>query len=126
MVSVATVEQALAAMAAEGGNLTEPTAILDERGAVVAVAQRVNGETIVTVPPAGASAQNFVQRVTGFLDKVTGALTQVAATLERTSNAVTGGAAGAKAGYNAPVDWTPYLAAGLGVVALLVLTGRRR
>jgi len=126
--SVTSIESALQAIEDDGLDPSQPTSIVDQDGYTVAVVQRSSsGAVTVDVPDQPTrSVAGVVQSVTGFLDKVAGTLTNVATQLQKTGNAVRGGAAGAQAGYNAPTDLTPYLVGGVVVLGLALLTSRRR
>jgi len=122
------VESSLAAIAAAGGDVTQPTSIVDQLGYTVAVVSKQDGQTSVFVPDAPTySVTGVVQSVTGWIDSVAGTITDIGAEIQRAGNAVRGGAAGASAGWNAPLTWTPYLLGAVAVLALVVATsGRRR
>jgi hypothetical protein len=128
MPTVQTIESAIEAIEADGGDATLPTQILDQDGYTIAVVQRTPAGTVaVTVPDSPTrSVAGVVQSVTGFLDKVAGTLTNIATQLQKTGNAVKGGAAGASAGYNAPTDLTPYLIGGLVLLGVGMLASSSR
>lgn len=126
--SVSAIEGALEAIERDGLDPSQPTQIFDQDGMTVAVVQRTPDGTIaVDIPNSPSrSVAGIVQSVTGFLDKVAGTLTNIATQVEKTGNAVRGGAAGAQAGYRAPTDMTPYLVGGLFVLGAAMLFGGRR
>lgn len=122
------VESSLAAIEEAGGDVTQPTSIVDQLGYTVAVVSKANGQTSVFVPDAPTySVTGVLQSVTGFIDEVAGTISNLGAQIQRAGNAVRGGAAGAQAGYDAPLTLTPYLlGAGAVLVLALLTSGRRR
>lgn len=109
--------QALDAIDQNGGDVTQPTALVDQTtGNTVAVLQQLPNGNVQVQPASSQSVGSVVQSVTGFIDRVAGELSQIGTQLQKTGNAVKGAAAGAQAGYNAPTDWKPIV---IGVGALV-------
>jgi hypothetical protein len=126
--SATIVTEALAAIANAGGDVRQPTQIIDQSGYVIGVAQQQqDGSIAVSVPSQPSrSISSIVQSVTGWIDGLAGTIQNIGTEIKKVGNAVQGGAAGAQTGYNLPTTSTPYLVAGAGVIALLLLTSRRR
>ncbi|MEP6494496.1 MAG: hypothetical protein ABJF01_17560 [bacterium] len=121
------IDSSLDAIEQAGGDVSQPTQILDQNGYTVAVVSVVNGQKHVMVPDSPSySVSGVLQTVTGFIDSVAGTLTNLNAQIQRGANAVRGAAAGAQAGYNAPLTFTPYLLGAGAVLVLVLLTSRRR
>jgi hypothetical protein len=123
------ITSALAAIEADGGDPMQPTQILDQDGYMLATVQRLSSGTIsVAVPDTPTrSLSSVLQSVTGFIDKAAGTFSNIATALQKTGNAIQGGAAGAQTGWNLPTTFTPYLIIGGALlVGGMLLSGRRR
>jgi hypothetical protein len=119
---------AIDAVAAAGGDVTQPTQVVDQRtGETVAIVRQLpSGSISVESANARSDLAGIVNSVTGFIDRTAGTITNIGTQVRRVGNAIEGAAAGAKTGYNAPTSWTPIL---LGVGALIgggLLLSRRR
>lgn len=66
----------------------------------------------------------LIGKVTGFLNNAAATAKGVADEATRISRGISGAAAGARTGYDAPIDWKPYAVAGAAViVALAIVAG---
>lgn len=124
VISTDSAQGAIDAVAAAGGDTSQWTGIVDQStgGTVAMVRQSTAGLEMI---PTTTRSANVVNTVTGFIDKAAGTLQNAAAEVQKLSNAVKGGAAGAQAGYNAPTNFKPW-AIGAGVIALLLLANSDR
>ncbi len=104
------------------------TDVLDDVGNVVATVTRMpDGEATAKVLVADngdTQWESLLGKVTGFLDKVAQDATNVSDEANRISNAAKGAVAGARIGYNGPINWQPWLIAGAAVVLAFVVSGR--
>lgn len=124
VISPESAQGAIDAVVAAGGDGSQWTEIRDaESGGTVAMVR--TGSSGLEMIPTTTASPNLVNRVTGFIDKAAGTLQNAAAEVQKISNAVKGGAAGAQAGYSAPTNFKPW-AIGAGVIALLLLASRER
>jgi hypothetical protein len=74
--------------------------------------------TITANVPAQGDFSSILSKVTGFLDSAANTAKGVADESTRISRGIQGAAAGAKAGYNAPVNLGPYLLVGVGILVV--------
>lgn len=103
------------------------TSLIDQEGNNVGSITRLFDGTVTSTVPetdySGGSGFDFSKllgKVTGFLDNVATTARSSADEATRISRGVQGAAAGAKAGYNAPVGYTPLLIAGAAILVAVV------
>lgn len=103
------------------------TTLVDQYGNTVGTVTRLSdGTTQASVDALPTDTGGFdwsgvLRGVTDFLDRVARSAQQTSDEVTRVSRGIQGAAAGAQAGYGAPLNWKPWAIAGAAVVATLIV-----